>query len=305
MAREIMQNYNKLVEAVAAMPEVLSIGKSGGEALPVAGESDIDLFVFCDAIPDIEKRRVVAERLGACVTDLRVSDSSGKYWGMCDFVCLGQTEVCLMYYTVAWMNAEIESVLSGARPDKEDSYFYPTGRCATLLTMHILCDKQGAIAAMRQRLHPYPKSLATRLIHYHLGRLSDVEDLERAVSRKDALFYHFALDLSLDHFLQALFACNRCYFPSRKRTLSFIETFAQKPVRCAERLLGVVSQGANGETVSRSYEEFASLCRELNAICETNRKEPWRRDGSSGEINLSDEMGDDRQRLDDSRGNGE
>ena len=273
MAREITQSYKRLVEAVAAMPEVLSVGKSGGEALPFAGESDIDLFVFSDVIPDIEKRRAVAERLGDCVTDLRVSASPGKHWGMCDFVFLGQTEVCLMYYTVAWMNAEIESVLSGARPDKEDNYFYPTGRCATLLTMHILCDKQGSIAAMRQRLRAYPESLATQLIRYHLGRLSDVEDLERAVSRKDALFYHFALDLSLDHFLQALFALNRRYFPSRKRTLSFIETFDQKPAQCAERLLGVVAHGASGETVSQSYEEFSSLCRELNAICETDRRE--------------------------------
>jgi len=271
MDQEITKNYNRLIEAVAALPEVLSIGKSGGAALPAAGESDIDVFIFCDAIPDIEKRRAAANLLGDCVTDLRVGASSGKHWGTCDFAVFGRTEVCLMYFTVARMNAEIESVLSGARPDKEDNSFYPTGRCASFLTMHILCDKGGYIAGMQERLRAYPEPLATRLARHHLDRLSDVEDLERAVGRKDALFYHFALDLALDHFLQALFALNRCYFPSRKRTLSFIGTFEKKPARCAERLLDVVAHGSDGETVSRSYEEFASLCRDLSAVSETHK----------------------------------
>lgn len=266
MYQEITQIYNRLIAAVAAMPEVLSIAKSGGAALPEAGESDIDIFVFCDVVPDAEKRRAVAESLGDCMTDLHISASSGKHWGTCDFVFFGQTEVCLMYYNIAEMNAEIESILSGARPNKEDNYFYPTGRCASFLTMHTLYDKQGYIAAMQERLSVYPESLAAQLIRYHLGRLTDVEDLERAVSRKDALFYHFALDLSLDHFLQALFALNRCYFPSRKRTLSLIETFAYRPTRCAERLLDVVALGARSETVMQSYEEFAALCRELSAL---------------------------------------
>lgn len=266
MHQEITQNYNELIAAVAAMPEVLSIGKSGGAALPEAGESDVDIFVFCDVVPDAEKRREVAESLGDCITDLHVGTSPSKHWGTCDYVFFGQTEVCLMYYNIAGMDAEIESVLSGARLNKEDNYFYPTGRCASFLTMHILCDKQGYIAGMQKRLHAYPDSLATRLIRYHLDLLADFEDLERAVNRQDALFYHFSLDLSLDHFLQALYALNKCYFPSRKRTLSFIETFTQKPARCAERLLNVIALGARGETVLQSYEEFTSLCRELSAL---------------------------------------
>lgn len=112
----------------------------------------------------------------------------------------------------------------------------------------------------------YPESLAAQLIRYHLDLLADVEDLERAISRKDALFYHFALDLSLDHFLQAQFALNRCCFPNRKRTLSFIEIFTKKPERCAERILDVVALGARGETIMQSYEEFSTLCRELTAL---------------------------------------
>lgn len=266
MHRDAIRNYDRLIAAITAMAEVQSAGKSGGATLPEAGESDIDIFVFCDAMPSAEKRRAAVQSLGDCVTDLRISSSSGKHWGMCDFVFFGHTEICLMYFTVAGMDAEIEAVLSGARPDREDNYFYPTGRCASLLTMHVLCDKGGYLAATRERLRAYPDALAIRLIRYHLDKLSDVEDLERAVSRRDPLFYHFALDLALDHFLQALFALNGCYFPSRKRTLLSLETFLKKPARCAERLLSVVARGARGETIPESCEEFLALCRELSAI---------------------------------------
>lgn len=267
MRRELIQNYDRLIAAVAAIPEVLSIAKSGGAGLPEAGDGDVDIFIFCDTVPAAEKRRAAAESLGVYATAMQMSKSPGNHWGTCDCVFLGHMEVCLMYFTIAGMNDEIESTLSGARPDKEDNCFYPTGRCASFLTMHSLCDKQGYIVSMQERLRVYPEKLAAHLIRYHLDLLDDTEDLERAVSRKDALFYHFALDLSLDHFLQALFALNRRYFPSRKRSVSFIETFAKKPEHCANRILDVVALGARGETVSQSYEAFTALCRELRALC--------------------------------------
>ena len=266
MFQENTQNFNRLIAAVAEMPEVMSVGKSGSAALPKAGEGDIDIFVFCDTVPGIQKRQAAAESLDVAFTEIHLSASPGKHWGTCDYVFFGGMEVCLMYFPIAGIDAEMESTLSGARPNREDNYFYPTGRCASFVTMHILCDKQGYLAAMQKRLRVYPETLAARLIRYHLEALKDPEDLERAVSRKDALFYHFALDLALDHFLQALFALNRCYFPSRMRTVLLIESFSRKPERCAERILEAVALGASGGTLSQSYQEFSALCRELAAL---------------------------------------
>jgi len=263
---EILQSYNRLINAVTAMPEVMSVGKSGGAALPEEGEGDIDIFIFCDVVPSDEKRFSAVKSLGDCTTDMHVGSSSSKHWGICDYILFGRTEVCLMYYSISDMNKEIEATLSGARPTKEDNYFYPTGRCASFLDMHILCDKQGYIAEMKEKVNTYPDALRIHLIRYHLELLADVEDLERAVCRKDVLFYHFALDLSLDHFFQALFALNRCYFPSRKRSLMLIETFPHKPVQCAVRLLRIIALGAHSESIMNSYSEFLSLSRELSTI---------------------------------------
>ena len=63
-------------------------------------------------------------------------------------------------------------------------------------------------------------------------RMIDEEDLGRAELRHEVLFYHQVVEAFLDHFLQALYAKNRRYFPSRKRTESAIAAFERKPQNC-------------------------------------------------------------------------
>ncbi len=167
-----------------------------------------------------------------------------------------------MYFTTSEVDNDIESVLNGSRLDKEDGYFYPTGRCATFLTIYILYDKNGYISTMKEKLSLYPLQLSAKLMMYHIDKINDKEDFGRAVSRGDVLFYHSTLESALDHFLQAIFAFNQCFFPSRKRTAQFIESFKHKPKNCTERLLKVVELGSQPGTLSQSYEEWVVLCDE-------------------------------------------
>ena len=168
-----------------------------------------------------------------------------------------------MYFNISDMNNEIESVLNGSRLDRESEYFYPTGRCATFLSMCILYDKTGYIADMKEKLSVYPQSLAEKLYNHHIRKINDGEDFERAVIRGDILFYHATLELAIDHFLQALFALNQCWFPGRKRTLQFVQEFKIKPIECFERLLKVIELSAVAETLPQSYEIWSALCTEL------------------------------------------
>ncbi|HSK67648.1 MAG TPA: DUF4037 domain-containing protein [Candidatus Limnocylindria bacterium] len=257
--------FRRLVARVAAMPGVVAVGKTGGPGLPGAEGGDVDVFVFCGTVPSAAMRAGAME--GLPISGLRVAECPGKHWGVCDFLELGGTDVCLMYFAVADMDAEINSVLSGERAEREDNGFYPTGRCASFLAMHAFMDDAGYIAGMRERLARYPEPLRKSLTAHHLAALEDTEDLERAAMRKDALFWHFALDLSLDHFLQALFALNRAWFPSRKRTLAHISGFALRPVHCGERLERVVALGARGETIPESLSEYSALCQDLADLC--------------------------------------
>lgn len=179
----LLEGYQALLRAVGETRGVQSIGKSGGEKLPERNESDIDLFVFCDAVPDLDARRAAMDKLGAAASDVQLSEHAGGFWGVCDFVTIEEAEICLMYFSLDEMSGEIDSVLSGSRLDREGEYFYPTGRCATLLSMHALLDRGGYISAMKTRLSRYPEELAVKLARHHLGKIGNEEDFERAVSR--------------------------------------------------------------------------------------------------------------------------
>jgi hypothetical protein len=168
-----------------------------------------------------------------------------------------------MYFTETETLKDIDAILNGEYPNKLDNYYYPVGRCAMLQKINILYERDNFLSSLKERLSVYPEKLAEILTQYHLEGLEDREDLERAVTRKDVLFYHFAMDLAVDHFLQALFAMNKVYFPSRKRTMEFIKSFEIKPERCGERLLEVIKLGSCPQSIEQSYKLWNDLVNEL------------------------------------------
>ncbi|MBB6214059.1 hypothetical protein HNQ80_000128 [Anaerosolibacter carboniphilus] len=258
---------NSLVDRISTMQEVQSIGISGNKTpLPKAGEGDIDIFIYCDLIPELEKKHALIDPLADLLQERKLNVFEGEHWGIGDFVLINGVETWLMYFTVNETLSDIEAICNGDYPDKLDNYYYPIGRCAMLKNINVLYDKNDFLYSLKQRLFKYPDELAEKLIQYHLNKLEDVEDLERAVIRKDVLFYHFAMDIGIDHFLQALFAMNRTYFPSRKRTLHFIKDFNIKPEKCGERLLKVIQLGSYSEGIEQSYALWNDMTSELKKI---------------------------------------
>lgn len=96
----------------------------------------------------------------------------------------------------------------------------------------------------------------------------DEEDLGRVVLRKEVLFYHQVLEEALDHSLQALYAINHCYFPSRKRTQIALENFKIKPEDCYNRLTKIVEQSVKSETMEASVNQLRSLIEEIRLLGE-------------------------------------
>jgi len=258
----IVETLTRLIESVSAIETVRSVGKSGGAEI---NDGDVDIYVFCDEIPNIETRRAAVIRADG-IEGAEYSESQGKFWGVIDFFSINETEVCLMYFTCAYMDDEIESVLRGERLDKEQNFFYPTGRCATMLSTHAYYDETDYVAGWKNKLSVYPESLFIKLFNYHINKSYDAESFERAVSRKDLFFYHSVLDSALDHFLQALFALNKTFFPSRKRTKEYIEAFAIKPTNCNTRLERIIEAGSRAETLAESRCGFLSLHDELKDL---------------------------------------
>lgn len=256
-----------LVDSISKIERVQAIGISGSKTpLPLAGEGDIDLFIYCDEIPTLESRQAIMEEMSEHLKDCKLEVFDSKYWGAGDFALINGVETWLMYFRVEDVVKNLEEILAGKFPGKLDNYYYPVGRCAMLKNITVLFDKKDFLKELKASLEDYPEKLAEVLIEYHIEDLEDLEDLERAVVREDVFFYHFALDLALDHFLQAIFAMNRTYFPSRKRTMNFIEGFKIKPERCSERLLEVLSLGGHPEGVKKSFEIWKSLLEDIKKL---------------------------------------
>lgn len=253
-----------LMGGISAMDEVEAIGMSGNKTpLPKAGESDIDIFIYCNAIPVSEKRKGIINQLGLLAEESKIDVFQGGHWGNGDFVLINGVETWLMYFTTNETLDNMKDILGGKYPDKLDNYYYPIGRCAMLKNINILYDRNGFLASVKKDLSEYPLLLSRTLIQYHVDKLKDTEDLERAVFRKDVPFYHFALDIAMDHFLQALFAINTTYFPSRKRNLNFIENFTTKPKDCGSRLLEVIRLGSRPASIGQSYKLWSAMVTDL------------------------------------------
>ncbi len=241
-----------------------SIGRSGGaRPLPEPGQGDIDLFVYCERIPTARTRMAASRNVAV---DVETNKLKHPRWGTGDLMWLGGVETWVMYMNRKAAHNEVTRILSGAEPNREDNYFYPTGRLAMLNDMQILADPGGFIAGLQRMVRNPPESLFERLWQHHTTALLDVEDLTRAAARGDVLFFHFALDLAIDHFLQAIFALNHAYFPSRKRSIPALDGFKRKPHDCSERLLVVLSYSVTATDLPEAMRRFEHLTSELLSL---------------------------------------
>lgn len=267
MPNDIKFAVNMVVHTLASHSSIRAIGVSGGDRpFPEPGEGDIDMFVYCTEIPSREERQEMLTALGDGVEPFEVGKLAGGHWGQGDCLTVAGVETWLLYFTVAEARAELEAILAGEYPGRLDSYYYPVGRCAMWKTMRAFHDPDDILQGFKECVAEYPETLRTALIRHHLNALDDVEDLERAVGRRDVFFFHFALDMALDHFLQAVFALNKEYFPSRKRSEAYLRGFKVKPVDCEQRLRQVVVFGGNAETLEQAYEIWKGLIRDLRLL---------------------------------------
>ena len=74
------------------------------------------------------------------------------------------------------------------------------------------------------------------------------------------------MEEALDHLLQALFALNNTYFPSRKRMQQYIEKFEIKPQDCYSRLLAIVEESVHEETIEQSVMHLRQLTEEVKSL---------------------------------------
>ena len=258
--------FSLLIDTLSKNDLIQSIGKTGAKELPQNNDSDVDIFIFSEQVPNFENREKIYTNIEKFLNGVEVNEQESKHWGFVDFLKIDKIEVCLMYFSVPNIIEEIVKLLNGDRLEKEENYFYPIGRCATIKTLNILYDKNNFLFNLQKQLAMYPNELYTKSIEHHLSKINDKEDFGRAITRKDVLFYHFVLDIALDHYLQLLFAVNKNFFPSRKRSIEHIDSFKIKPVNCGNRILEVLLLGGNENELKESYIVWEKLCYDLENL---------------------------------------
>lgn len=253
----------ELVSKLATMDKIKGIAQTGSlEAELIPGKSDIDLFVLCSEVPSQEERQRCYSLLQAADFTLQMAVCSGGVWGHGDILITDGIDVMPMYFTINEMQQYLEEVLACKHLDK-DGRFYPVGRLASISTINILYEENDTWTTLKNRINTKPYSFFKTWFENEIGQVLDEEDLGRAELRKEVLFFHQVLENALDHLLQALFALNDCYFPSRKRTLLAIEAFQYKPDNCYARLLAMVADGVNEDTMYKAIEELRLITNEV------------------------------------------
>jgi len=195
MCKTSNEVFSLIIDTLSKNDLILSIGKTGTKDLPLNNDSDVDIFIFSEKVPNFTNREKMYTKMGNYIRKIEINKHESKHWGFVDFLKIDEIELCLMYFSVKNINEEIVKLLNGDRLEKENNYFYPIGRCATIKTINILYDKNNFLNNLKQQLTVYPNELYKKSIEYHLPKINDKEDFRRAITRKDVMFYHFVLVL--------------------------------------------------------------------------------------------------------------
>jgi hypothetical protein len=187
---------------------------------------------------------------------------NGGIWGYGDILIINGIDVMLMYFTMEEMEQYLDAVLQGKHLER-DGGFYPTGRLSSVESINILYENSAVWTSLKEKVKKCPADLFEKLFDYHISNVLNDEDLGRVLLRKEVMFYHSVLENSLDHLLQALFAANFTYFPSRKRTEQYIREFKNKPDDCYDRLMQIINDSISGKTIEKSVEELKNITLEM------------------------------------------
>lgn len=259
----VLQIKENLVCEISKCKEVKGIAQTGDlNAILVRGQSDIDLFVLCTDIPEKKARERIYSFFAGQYSDCTMNVCNGGMWGYGDILVIDGIEVMPMYFTMKEMTSYLEETLQGKHLGMAGG-FYPTGRLSSIETINILYEEDSVWSDMKAMVKRHPAELFHKLFQFHISRVLNEEDLGRVILRKEVLFYHQVLENSLDHLLQALYALNHTYFPSRKRIEEYILRFKNKPVNCYERLLRILELAVLSDTIEESVRELECLAKEV------------------------------------------
>ena len=228
----------------AAMPEVLAVALGGSRTAGKEDEfSDIDLYVYTRTEVPVEPRRQLAQERGTQV------EVNNQYWETGDEWLEKEDG---LHVDVLFRSAQfIEGMVDAVLKHQQASVGYSTAFWANVLNCQILFDREGWLAALKERAaQPYPAALAHAIIQNNMPLLRGMigaypNQIKRAVQRGDIVAIHHRLTEFLAVYFDVLFALNRLPHPGEKRLLAYAEQLELLPPHFLERVTKLLSFGSS------------------------------------------------------------
>lgn len=239
LAEELARQYSQ-------MNQVHAIALGGSQRTwAVDAHSDIDLYVFIDAIIPLQEREKIVFEKGASRANMNLS-----FWDLGDEWFDAETgiEVDLMLWQRSWIEEQIDRVVLR----HEASVGYTTCFWHTIRNARCLFDRDGWFAQLQHKcMVPYPEPLRKRIIAKNHPVLRQVipayaAQIKKALDREDLISVNHRVAGLLASYFEVIYAVNRVLNPGEKKILPFIEKTCQKiPVGMAEQVERVLRKTAS------------------------------------------------------------
>lgn len=258
----VIDSINELVNNLKSEDDITSIGLSSNPIPQKTTEGDIDIFVYCNNAVEPRVRNKYYAKSIVDNSDFVSRVFVSREWGDADYTTIDNIETWIMYFRIDEVVKDFNDIIKGKNVRRSNGY-YPSGRLAMFKKMTALLDKDGFLQGLRNRLENYPAEMGNAIMEHCRQIIDDEEDLERACERNDVLFFHTSIDTAIDAMLQYIFVVNKELFPGRKRNIQMVNSFSKKPDNCIERIKEVIRFGSDENELSRAFEIYKQLKREL------------------------------------------
>lgn len=236
----------KLQETIDTLVEMLRQTAEGGCSIALAGAhakgmadavSDIDLYLYVDAVKPMEERRKIVEALADPDAEIWMEENpDAKPWGGGLDFKYREVPVEVVVRTFDMTDRRVEEALAGhfeiIPATWTSNGYYTFIHVCELSFIKPVYDPEGRLAAYQKKVMPYPAALKQSIIQTFWARANTWLHnfhYDSAIDREDIWFcgpivMHTVMDL-----VQVIFAVNNAYFTGDKKLVKALQALPYCP----------------------------------------------------------------------------
>jgi predicted nucleotidyltransferase len=239
--------------------------------------SDVDIGIYyrSECLPALVALQQLAQELDDRHQMHLVTDFGewGPWINGGGWLMVGRQPVDWLYRNLSRVTAVIDACCAG-QPTLDHQPGHPHGfhnhiYLGEIFYCHPLHDPDGVVAALKQRITPYPPLLKHALIRSYLWQADFALSVARkATGRNDVFYVSGCLFQCIACLVQVLYACNERFFVNEKDAIAEIERCALRPREFGDVVRAVLSApGTTPDALRVSIERLGEQVQAVRALC--------------------------------------